>query len=87
MYIYALRGMLWMVMAFLFLPVGAQVNAPLSADTTQWYNKTHHIQEITVMKKRERYRRKNNPAVELMRRVIERRDSNSAGRHDFYCCR
>lgn len=87
MYIYALRGMLWMVMAFLFLPVGAQVNAPLSADTTQWYNKTHHIQEITVMKKRERYRRKNNPAVELMRRVIEQRDSNSAGRHDFYCCR
>ena len=74
LYIYALRGVLWIVTTFLFLPIEAQNNAHLSTDTSQWYNKTHQIQEITVSKKRERYRRKNNPAVQLMRRVIASRD-------------
>ena len=87
LYIYALRGVLWIVTTFLFLPTEAQNNAHLSTDTSQWYNKTHQIQEITVSKKRERYRRKNNPAVQLMRRVIARRDSNSAAHHNYYSCR
>lgn len=34
---------------------------------------THNLAEVTIKSRRRRYRRKNNPAVELMRKVIERK--------------
>lgn len=66
------RCSLWLFLLPLLLcmPAHAQLNPDVSSDTAQWYNKTHAIREVTVKKKRQRYQRKNNPAVELMRRVI-----------------
>lgn len=49
----------------------AQQNSELSKDTSLWYNRTQHLEGVTVKSKRSRYSRKNNPAVELMRKVIE----------------
>ena len=43
------------------------------------------LQEVTVKsKKKTRYRRKDNPAVELMRRVIAHKKANDLKQHDFY---
>lgn len=41
------------------------------SDTTKWYNRTYNLDEVTITKKRTRYSRKNNPAVDFMRKVIE----------------
>ncbi len=40
--------------------------------------------EVTVKTKRSRYRRKNNPAVELMRKVIEHKKKTELSLHDHY---
>lgn len=45
---------------------------------------SQHIQEVTVKSKRARYSRKNNPAVELMRRVIAQRRRHHLKSHDYY---
>ena len=39
-------------------------------DSVQWYDRVHQLEGITIDKKREAYSRKNNPAVELMKKVI-----------------
>jgi hypothetical protein len=45
---------------------------------------THQIGEVTVKAKHKRYRRKNNPAVELMRRVIAAKKLTDLRNHDFF---
>ncbi len=40
--------------------------------------------EVTVKPKRERYRRRENPAVAFVRKVIERRDANDPRSHDYF---
>ena len=40
--------------------------------------------EIKVVVKKEKYSRKNNPAVELMRKVIEAKKNSDLHQHDFY---
>ena len=45
---------------------------------------TKTLKEVTVKAKRGRYSRKNNPAVELMRKVIEHKKQSHLDRHDFY---
>ena len=55
----------------------AQPNSELSKDTSKWFNRTQQLQGITIESKRSRYSRKNNPAVELMRKVIERKAAPS----------
>lgn len=46
---------------------------------------TRKLQEVVVKaKRRTRYVRKNNPAVELMRRVIAAKQRTDLSRHDFY---
>lgn len=40
--------------------------------------------EVTVKPKKQKYRRKNNPAVELMRKVIAAKDSNDLELNDYY---
>ena len=55
----------------------AQPNSELSKDTSKWYNRTQHLEGVTVKSKRSRYSRKNNPAVELMRKVIEKKAATS----------
>ncbi len=44
----------------------------------------HQLAEVTVKAKRGRYSRKNNPAVELMRKVIAAKKQNTLANHDFY---
>ncbi|SNU04401.1 CarboxypepD_reg-like domain-containing protein [Prevotellaceae bacterium MN60] len=45
---------------------------------------TKSLKEVTVNKKRTRYSRKNNPAVELMKRVIAQKKRTDLGRRDYY---
>lgn len=42
------------------------------------------LKEVTVKAKRQRYSRKNNPAVELMRKVIERKKQTDLDNRDYY---
>lgn len=42
------------------------------------------LSEITVKPKRERYRRKNNPAVEIIRKVIAAKKESNLKQHEFY---
>ena len=43
------------------------------------------LHEVTVKPKREKYRRKENPAVAFVKQVIARRDSNDPRNHDYFC--
>ncbi|MBR1518819.1 MAG: carboxypeptidase-like regulatory domain-containing protein [Prevotella sp.] len=43
-----------------------------------------NLGEVTVSSKRGKYRRKDNPAVELMRRVIAAKEKNDLANHDYY---
>ena len=65
----------------------AQPNSELSKDTSKWFNRTQQLQGITIESKRSRYSRKNNPAVELMRKVIEKKRVNelTSGRVNELC--
>ncbi len=42
------------------------------------------LDEVVVKPKRERYSRKNNPAVELMKKVIARKKDNKLSENDYY---
>lgn len=42
------------------------------------------LKEVTVRSKRSRYKRKNNPAVELMRKVIAHKKATDLSNRDFY---
>jgi len=41
-------------------------------------------QEVTITAKKQRYRKKNNPAVELIKKVIENKDRNKLENQEFY---
>ncbi len=45
---------------------------------------TKVLKEVTVKSKRQRYSRKNNPAVELMRKVVAAKKRTDLSNHDFY---
>ncbi len=42
------------------------------------------MESVTILGKKGRYRKKNNPAVDLMRKVIENRDRNKLEAQDYY---
>jgi len=44
----------------------------------------HTLAEVTVKAKRGRYSRKNNPAVELMKKVIAAKKESNLANHDYY---
>jgi len=44
----------------------------------------YQLDKVTIVSKKGRYRKKNNPAVDLMRKVIENRDNNKIESQDFY---
>jgi hypothetical protein len=46
----------------------------------------YEIQEVVVKPKRERYRRKDNPSVELARNVIAHKGDHALTDHDYYQC-
>lgn len=45
---------------------------------------TYALTEVVVKPKRERYRKKDNPAVEFVRNMIEHRDDYAPDEHDFW---
>ncbi|MDO4160780.1 MAG: DUF5686 family protein [Prevotellaceae bacterium] len=45
---------------------------------------TKSLQGVTIKEKRQKYSRKNNPAVELMKRVIAAKKRTDLDNHDFY---
>ena len=45
---------------------------------------THKLGEVVVKSKKGRYKRKDNPAVELMRRVIAAKKKSDLSNHDYY---
>ena len=45
---------------------------------------TRALKEVTVKSKRSRYKRKNNPAVELMRKVIANKKATDLSKRDYY---
>jgi len=47
-------------------------------------NESVMLEQVVVAAKRQRYRNKENPAVELIRKVIENKDSNRKEHLDFY---
>ncbi|WP_285826076.1 DUF5686 family protein [Xylanibacter muris] len=81
-----MRAVYIVLMLIMVVPVSrAQLNSGMSSDTGKWYNRTHSISEVTVRSKRAKYSRKNNPAVELMRKVIAARKlTDLKQKHDFY---
>ena len=72
-----------MVLAFV-LHAQAQLNPDVGKDTTKWYNRTHQIGGVTVKAKRQKYSRKENPAVELMKKVIAAKKRTRLENHDYY---
>ena len=47
-------------------------------------SETKKLQEVIIKSRRGRYSRKNNPAVELMRRVIAAKEQSHLENHDYY---
>ncbi|MGN1263552.1 MAG: DUF5686 family protein, partial [Prevotella sp.] len=60
---------------------GSQAGA---ADTVKWYNKVQRLGGLTVTATRKRYVRKNNPAVELMRKVIAAKRALDLAASDYH---
>ena len=46
----------------------------------------YDLPEVVIKPQKERYSKKNNPAVTLVRKIIEQRDDNSPLNKDFYSC-
>lgn len=45
------------------------------------------LKEVVIRPKKEKYSKKNNPAVDLINKVIARKDSNNVASKDYYQCR
>lgn len=52
--------------------------------TIKMQDETRQLSAVVVKSKKRRYSRKNNPAVELMKRVVAQRDSTRLENHDYY---
>lgn len=64
----------------------AHPDGTVAPDTGRWYNRTHLLQEVTVKGGRTKYSRKNNPAVELMKKVVAAKKRSNLHNRDFYSC-
>ena len=62
----------------------AQLNPDVDTDTTKWFNRVQQIGNVVVSSGSHRYSRKNNPAVELMRKVIEHKRQSDLTNRDFF---
>lgn len=63
------------------IPLSAKTKFPLNVKMVA---ENYELDEITIKPKREKYRKKNNPAVALVRNVIKRRDNNAPESKPFY---
>ncbi len=77
--------LLILLMLFIAVPdTWAQNDGLDLGDTTLWYNRTHEIKEVTVKGGRSKYSRKNNPAVELMKKVVAAKKRTNLHNRDYY---
>ena len=60
------------------------ITADMARLDIQLKNDTKTLQEVTVKSKRNRYSRKNNPAVELMKKVVAAKKRTDLSLRDFY---
>lgn len=70
-----------------YLPETRKIETVVGKVTTQNFRlkaQSTSLQEVTVTGKRERYRNKDNPAVTLIRKVIEHKDKNRPEALQFY---
>ncbi len=68
----ALKVLIIVVLATIsILPVSAKEEWEIDVDTTIFMREAKELQELLVRPKKEKYSKKNNPAVDLMRRVRE----------------
>ncbi len=63
------------------IPINAKTRFPLQI---QLAPTTYELKEVEIKPERERYRRKNNPAVELVQDIIKRRSDYRLDSHDYY---
>lgn len=63
------------------VPLNSKTRFPLNI---KMQAENYELAEITIKPKKEKYRRKNNPAVALVRNVIARRDDNAPENKPFY---
>ena len=62
----------------------AGYNGRTYGDSVRWYERVQRLDEVTVTTRRKHYSRKNNPAVELMKKVIAAKRRSELSRHDYY---
>ena len=67
-----------------YTPVSITVNAATKELTIKLKSESRKIDEIVVKARRGKYRRKDNPAVELMRRVIAAKKRTHLDNHPYY---
>ena len=81
-----MRCLFFILYSLFFSPLGAfaQLNPDVDLDTTKWFNRTQRLSGVDVSVRRTRYSRKNNSAVELMRKVIAAKRRNDLTSRDFY---
>lgn len=63
------------------IALSSKTRMPLTLKLTP---EDYQLSEVTIKPKKEKYSRKNNPAVTLVRTIIERRDDNSPENKDYY---
>ena len=63
------------------IPLNGRTRFPLNIKMSV---ENYHLSEVTIRPKKEKYSRKNNPAVTLARTIIDRRDDNSPENKPFY---
>ena len=73
-----------LLLLLLCLPMHAQLNPDVDTDTTKWFNRTQQLGNVTIKAKRQRYSRKNNPAVELMQRVVAAKKKTDLTLNAYY---
>lgn len=70
--------------AFASTAMAQGLNDDFDSDSTKWFNKNHNLKETVVKGKRQHYSRKENPAVILMRKVIEHKKQTRLENRDYY---
>ncbi len=63
------------------IPLSYRTSMPIRASLKPT---DYNLDEVVVKPKRERYSRRNNPAVILVKNIIERRNNNAPERREFY---
>ena len=63
------------------IPLSFRTSMPIRASLKPT---DYNLDEVVVKPKRERYSRRNNPAVILVKNIIERRNNNAPERREFY---